>query len=93
VRVVSLPCTERFERQDKSYIDSVLPPEVRTRIAIEAAHSDFWHKYTGLDGLVIGMDSFGESAPAAALFEHFGFTADKVLKAAETLLMQAAHGA
>jgi len=93
VRVVSLPCTELFERQDKAYQDSVLPPAIRARIAIEAAHTDFWYKYVGLDGRIIGMQGFGESAPAAALFEHFGFTAEKVLIVAEDLLMQSAHAA
>jgi len=91
VRVISLPCLEVFERQDKTWRDSVLPPAVRTRIAIEAAHSDFWYKYVGLDGRVIGMQGFGESAPAQALFEHFGFTAEKVVKVAEDLLMQSTH--
>ncbi|KXU34569.1 transketolase [Ventosimonas gracilis] len=91
VRVISLPCLEVFERQDKTWRDSVLPPAMRTRIAIEAAHSDFWYKYVGLDGRVIGMQGFGESAPAQALFEHFGFTAEKVVKVAEDLLMQSTH--
>jgi len=89
VRVVSLPCTELFERQDSAYQESVLPKSVRARIAIEAAHTDFWHKYTGLDGRVIGMACFGESAPASALFEHFGFTTQQALEVAKALLEQA----
>jgi len=92
VRLVSLPSAEVFERQNQAYRDSVLPPAIRARIAIEAAHKDFWHKYVGLDGRIIGMQSFGESAPAAALFEHFGFTVENALCVAEELLMQTAHG-
>jgi transketolase len=86
VRVVSMPCTERFDAQDKSYRDSVLPPSVTARIAIEAAHADFWYKYVGLDGAIIGMRSFGESAPAGDLFKHFGFTVDKVVGKAKALI-------
>lgn len=85
VRVVSMPCTSVYEQQDESYKQSVLPVEVGARIAIEAAHADYWYKYVGLDGRIIGMTSFGESAPAPALFEHFGFT-DNVLAVAEELL-------
>lgn len=86
VRVVSMPCTSVYEQQDESYKQSVLPVEVGARIAIEAAHADYWYKYVGLDGRIIGMTSFGESAPAPALFEHFGFTLDDVLAVAEELL-------
>lgn len=86
VRVVSMPCTSVYEQQDESYKQSVLPVEVGARIAIEAAHADYWYKYVGLDGRIIGMTSFGESAPAPALFEHFGFTLDNVLAVAEELL-------
>ena len=86
VRVVSMPCTERFDAQDQSYRDSVLPPAVKARIAIEAAHADFWYKYVGLDGAIIGMRSFGESAPASDLFRHFGFTVDKVVGKAKALI-------
>ncbi|PAU52551.1 transketolase [Pseudomonas sp. PIC25] len=86
VRVVSMPCTSVFDAQDATYKQSVLPVEVGARIAIEAAHADYWYKYVGLDGRVIGMTSFGESAPAPALFEHFGFTVDNVLSVAEELL-------
>ena len=86
VRVVSMPSTSVFDQQDAAYKQSVLPLEVGARIAIEAAHTDFWYKYVGLDGRIIGMQTFGESAPAAALFEEFGFTVDNVLAAAEELL-------
>ena len=74
VRVVSMPCTSVFDAQDAAYKQSVLPLEVGARIAIEAAHADFWYKYVGLEGRVIGMTTYGESAPASALFEEFGFT-------------------
>jgi len=86
VRVVSMPSTSVFDRQDAEYKQRVLPLEVGARIAIEAAHSDFWYKYVGLDGRIIGMQSFGESAPAPALFEEFGFTLDNLLAIAEELL-------
>ena len=86
VRVVSMPSTSVFDQQDAAYKQSVLPLEVGARIAIEASHADFWYKYVGLDGRIIGMQSFGESAPAAALFEEFGFTLDNVLAAAQELL-------
>ncbi|MGI3129500.1 transketolase [Halopseudomonas pachastrellae] len=86
VRVVSMPSTSVFDQQDAAYKQSVLPLEVGARIAIEASHADFWYKYVGLDGRIIGMQSFGESAPATALFEEFGFTLDNVLAAAQELL-------
>ncbi|MCJ8168243.1 transketolase [Atopomonas sediminilitoris] len=86
VRVVSMPSTNVFDAQDAAYKQSVLPIEVGARIAIEAAHADFWYKYVGLDGRIIGMTTFGESAPAAQLFETFGFTVDNVLAVAGELL-------
>ena len=86
VRVVSMPCTSVFDAQDATWKQHVLPVEVGARIAIEAAHADYWYKYVGLDGRVIGMQSFGESAPANQLFEHFGFTVDNILAVAEELL-------
>lgn len=86
VRVVSMPCTSVFDQQDAEYRQAVLPLEVGARIAIEAGHGDFWYKYVGLDGRVIGMNTFGESAPAPALFEEFGFTVDNILAAADELL-------
>ncbi len=86
VRVVSMPCTNRFDRQDAEYQLSVLPGSCRQRVAIEAGVSDYWRKYVGLDGAVIGIDSFGASAPAGDLFRHFGFTVENVIKVCEELL-------
>ncbi|WP_105447787.1 transketolase [Escherichia coli] len=86
VRVVSLPCTERFDNQDTAYKESVLPKAVRKRLAVEASIAGFWERYVGLDGKVIGMTSFGESAPANVLFKHFGFTPENVLAQARELL-------
>ncbi|GFM66613.1 transketolase [Pseudomonas cichorii] len=86
VRVVSMPCTSVFEAQDPGYKQAVLPLQVSARIAIEAAHADYWYKYVGLEGRVIGMTTFGESAPAPALFEEFGFTLENILSTAEELL-------
>ena len=86
VRVVSIPCTSVFEAQDAGYKQSVLPLQVSARIAIEAAHADYWYKYVGLEGRVIGMTTYGESAPAPALFEEFGFTLENILGQAEELL-------
>ena len=86
VRVVSMPSTSVFDQQDAAYKQAVLPVQVGARIAIEAAHADFWYKYVGLEGRIIGMTTFGESAPAAQLFEEFGFTLDNVLSTAEELL-------
>ena len=86
VRVVSMPCTERFDNQDAAYKESVLPKAVRKRLAVEASIAGFWERYVGLDGKVIGMTSFGESAPANVLFRHFGFTPENVLAQARELL-------
>ena len=86
VRVVSMPSPEQFEAQDAEYRESVLPSDVFARVAVEALHQDYWYKYVGLDGRIIGMNSFGESAPANALFEHFDITVAAVLAAAEELL-------
>ncbi len=85
VRVVSMPSTDVFDRQDAAYRESVLPKAVRKRVAVEAGVSDFWRKYVGLDGAVVGIDGFGASAPADVLFAHFGFTVDKVVEAARGL--------
>ncbi|RLA48295.1 MAG: transketolase [Gammaproteobacteria bacterium] len=85
VRVVSMPCTEIFDAQDQSYRDAVLPPTVRKRLAIEALHADFWRKYVGLDGSVIGMTTFGASAPGPELMAHFGFTTENTVARAEAL--------
>ena len=89
VRLVSMPCVEAFARQDESYRDSVLPPSVRKRVAIEAGSTAGWYRYVGLDGLVIGLDDFGASAPLAALLEHFGLTAAKASAAVRALLASA----
>ena len=86
VRVVSMPSTSVFDVQDAAYKQDVLPLQVGARIAIEASHADYWYKYVGLEGRIIGMTSFGESAPAPALFEHFGFTVDNIVATAEELL-------
>lgn len=86
VQVVSLPCPDLFELQPRHYRDSVMPPHISKRLAIEASHKDWWYKYVGLQGQVIGMDRFGESAPADQLFAMFGFTLEKVMAAAEKLL-------
>jgi len=86
VRVVSMPSTDRFDQQDSEYKETVLPRSVRKRIAIEAGSTDYWAKYVGFDGLVVGMTGFGESAPADQLFEHFGFTVENVVAQAKALL-------
>ena len=85
VRVVSMPCTDIFDRQSNEYKESVLPRSLSKRIAIEALAKDTWYKYVGLDGVVIGMDTFGESAPAGDLFKHFGITAEAIVEAAANL--------
>lgn len=86
VRVVSMPSTDVFEAQDASYKEAVLPSDVPSRVAIEASIADYWYKYVGLDGRIVGMTSFGESAPAGDLFKHFGFTVDNVVAVAEEIL-------
>ena len=88
VRLVSMPSTSVFDAQDLEYRLHVLPLEVTARLAIEAAITDYWYKYVGLDGRVIGMTTFGESAPAEALFREFGFTLDNVLATAEEMLAE-----
>jgi len=85
VRVVSMPSTNVFDRQDQAYKDSVLPKGLK-RVAVEAGVTGFWYKYVGLEGAVVGMDSFGESAPAPELFKHFGFTVENVVKAVKGVL-------
>ena len=87
VRVVSMPCAEVFEAQAAGYREAVLPSDVLARVAVEAGHTDFWYKYVGLDGRVVGMSSFGESAPAEALFQHFGLTVDNVVAAVEDVIL------
>jgi len=84
-RVVSMPSTNVFDRQDQAYKDSILIPGVK-RVAIEAGVTDFWRKYVGLEGGVVGIDTFGESAPGGVLMEHFGFTVDNVVKTVKEVL-------
>jgi transketolase len=84
-RVVSMPSTNVFDRQDQAYKDSILTPGVK-RVAIEAGVTDFWRKYVGLEGGVVGIDTFGESAPGGVLMEHFGFTVDNVVKTVKEVL-------
>lgn len=86
VRVVSLPSTNVFEKQDQAYKDSVLPPSMSKRVVIEAGVTDSWWKYVGSHGKIIGLDRFGESAPAGQLFKEFGFTVDNVVATVETIL-------
>jgi transketolase len=85
VRVVSMPCTNVFDRQTAAYRADVLPRGL-PRIAVEAGVPDYWRKYVGLDGAVIGIDRFGESAPAADVFKFFGFTAENVVNAVKQVL-------
>ena len=85
VRVVSMPSTDVFDRQDDTYRAHVLPGVCRKRVAIEAGTADFWRKYVGLDGAVIGMHGYGASAPADVLFQHFGFTVDAVVNAVTSI--------
>jgi transketolase len=85
VRVVSMPCTNVFDRQDRGYRDAVLPVALPT-VAVEAAHPDFWHKYAGRNGAIVGVASFGESAPAKDLYTHFGITAAAVAQAVKDLI-------
>ena len=84
-RVVSMPCTSVFDRQDAAYRERVLPPGV-PRVAVEAGVTDYWRKYVGLEGAVVGIDTFGESAPASVLFKYFGFTVDNVVAAVRKIL-------
>ncbi|WP_374296102.1 transketolase [Acinetobacter sp.] len=85
VRVVSMPCAELFMKQDAAYREAVLPSNIRARVAVEAAHVDYWWKFVGLDGKVIGMTTYGESAPAKDLFNHFGITKQAVVDAVNRL--------
>lgn len=78
-RVVSMPCTQVFDRQDTAYRNSVLPVAV-PRISVEAGVTDFWRKYVGLEGAAVGIDTFGESAPAAELYRHFGITVERIIE-------------
>ncbi len=86
VRVVSMPSIDVFERQDVAYREAVLPSNLAARVAVEAGVTNFWYKYVGLHGKVVGIDTFGESAPAAVVFEHFGFSVEGVIKAIDEVL-------
>jgi transketolase len=86
VRVVSMPCAEVFTAQDSDYREAVLPSSIRARVAVEAAHVDYWYKFVGLDGKVIGMTTYGESAPAEVLFKEFGITDEAVVDAVKSLV-------
>ena len=85
-RVVSMPCAERFLAQDAAYQESVLPVGQRRRIAVEAAQPDYWYRFVGLDGVVIGIDRYGMSAPGAQAMAELGITADAVVAAARQLV-------
>jgi len=85
VRVVSMPSTSVFDRQDAAYRNSVLPAGL-PKVAVEAGVTDYWRKYVGLEGAVVGIDRYGESAPAGELFKHFGFTPDNVIKAVRSIV-------
>ena len=86
VRLVSMPCLDRFAEQDQTYRDSVLPPSVRARVSVEAASPLGWHRWVGDDGDVIAMEGFGASAPAKALYEHFGFSGQAIADRARAVL-------
>jgi transketolase len=86
VRLVSMPCLDRFAEQDQAYRDSILPPDVRARVSVEAASPLGWHRWVGDAGDVIAMEGFGASAPAKVLYEHFGFTGEKVAERARAVL-------
>jgi transketolase len=86
VRVVSMPATDLFDKQDAAYRESVLPASVTARVAVEAGIADFWYKYVGFGGAIVGMTTFGESAPAGELFKMFGFTVENVVKKAKEVL-------
>ncbi len=79
IRIVSMPCCEVFDHQEQAYKDSVLPPQITQRLAIEAASPDYWYKYVGINGKVLGINRFGESAPYAEIYEAFGFTVENIL--------------
>ena len=86
VRLVSMPCLDRFAEQDQTYRDSVLPPSVRARVSVEAASPLGWHRWVGEDGDVIAMEGFGASAPAKALYQHFGFSGQAIADRARAVL-------
>lgn len=81
-----MPSTDLFDAQDENYRESVLPANIAARVVVEASHQDYWYKYAGLNGRIIGMKSFGESAPGEQLMEYFGFTTDNIVQQVEALL-------
>ena len=91
-RVVSLPCWERFEVQDQAYRDSILPPDVRKRVSVEVGVPLGWERWVGDEGAIVGLDHFGASAPAGTIFEHFGFTTDRVADVARRVVRDGLHG-
>jgi transketolase len=91
-RVISLPCWERFEAQEQAYRDSVIPPSVRRRVTIEAGATTGWERYAGDEGAMIGIDHFGASAPAGAIFAKLGFTTDRVVDVARRVVREGLRG-
>ena len=91
-RVVSLPCWERFDAQDQAYRDEVLPPSVRKRVSVEVGVSLGWERWVGDEGAIIGLDHFGASAPAGTIFEHFGFTPDRVADVGRRVVREGLKG-
>ncbi len=91
-RVVSLPCWERFDAQDQAYRDAVLPPSVRKRVSVEIGVSLGWERWVGDEGAIVGLDHFGASAPAGTIFEHFGFTADRIIDVARRVVRDGLRG-
>jgi len=85
VQVVSMPCMERFLAQDAAYREQVLPSAVRRRVAIEAGSTGLWHQFVGLEGAVIGIDRFGESAPGDVLYRHFGLVPERIVAAVKAI--------
>ena len=86
VRVVSMPCVDIFLEQDSSYRESILPSEIRVRLAVEAAHPDYWRKFVGLEGAVIGVDTYGKSAPGSTVMEVFGINEENVASTMRNML-------
>jgi transketolase len=86
VRVVSMPSADVFEAQDEAYRQSVLPDSLRARVAVEAGHVDYWRKWVGLDGAVVGLTTFGESGPGSEVMAHFGFTPEAIVAAVKGVL-------
>jgi Transketolase-like TK C-terminal domain len=89
---VSLPCWERFDAQDQGYRDSVLPPDVRKRVSVEVGVPLGWERWVGDEGAIMGLDHFGASAPAGTIFQHFGFTTDRVADVARKVVREGLHG-